>query len=132
VQGPIKTVLSAVNGTVKYVFQMGEFFSKMFVYGFTTVSFPNILVTDNADNVIVNTSTGTYIDYAMPSLRDLALCSLVKATNIGSISSLWSCDGDSILFSDPCQGSTPWPFIKCYEKDVVELDLPDGTGIIGT
>ena len=60
---------------------------------------------------------------------DVALCSLISATNISSIAALqtWECNSDGNALSNPCN----WDGIHCSGSDVIVLSLA-GMELVGT
>ena len=58
-----------------------------------------------------------------PSAQDGAMCSLIAATNIESISThtMWSCNTDGVTSTDPC--SPLWTGITCSGSSIVNIDL---------
>ena len=65
--------------------------------------------------------------------EELAICSLVAATNVESLLSDWSCNTDGSTTSHPCPHTGPWVGIACngVYGDVTTIDLPN-VGFAGT
>ena len=69
---------------------------------------------------------------ACPSSRDVALCSLIAATNVQSITSYsnWNCTTLGTTYTNPC--TTPiWTGLTCSGSNVLIITL-SALGLIGT
>ena len=68
-----------------------------------------------------------------PSSQDDAICSIIAATNIESISGYeeWSCSSDGLTSTDPCS-SPVWSGVTCSGTLIVSLalDTIDLTGMV--
>ena len=95
-------------------------------------------VTDNSGNPLVicspdclTTVSDRFIPVAAcPTPQDVAICGVIAATNVASISThtMWSCTTDGFTSTDPCSAS--WSGVTCTNSNIVHIDL-NAIGLTG-
>lgn len=76
------------------------------------------------DPCLAHLSLSAYLP-SCPTESDIALCSLVAATTIGSVASSWACDALGKPVSPPCSinGGSFWNGITCFSGQISRISF---------
>lgn len=64
------------------------------------------------------------------SNQEKGLCGLIKATNIESIYTEWSCTTVGVTVTDPCRSNYMWTGLKCSNKKIISINI-NNIGLTG-